>query len=144
MQQYTCWSVQALGISKGAGKRHTRSILQESPENPPDLPDIDRIRGEDADMASLVWGNDNVSFRELERHMDERSPVQARRDPAGCFCHQTGNPEERPEFHVARIQERLAFMEHADSHNSLHSLYPVQQPHIRIFPCHRLRISFRV
>ena len=54
------------------------SVLLEIPENPANMPDIDCPGCKNTEMVFTIGCNDYVAFRDLEGHVDKRSPVETR------------------------------------------------------------------
>ncbi len=74
-----------------------------------DMTDIDCAGGKKAEVEFGIGCNDDITFRNLERHMDKRSPsFDMRRDLPGRCQHVSGDLEERLDLYIPH-QDDVAF-----------------------------------
>ena len=97
-------------------------------QDPTDMSDVDRPGGEEAEMVLHVRGDDNITFRYLEGHVDERSPFKVWSDLSRGLQHATGNLQERFDLNISHQDDVSFFIEDGDCHNPVEFFYLPYDP----------------
>ena len=90
-------------------------------------------------MVLMVGCDDHVPFRDLECHVDKRSPVEMRGDLVGGCEHGPGNLQERFDLDISHEQDVPVIIEDGDGNNTIEFLDLADNFYIRIFEDSGLR-----
>ena len=100
----------------------------EIPQDAPDMPDVDGAGGEETEVVLIIRCNNDIALRDLERHVDKRSPVEVRGDLLSCCQHVTGDPEQRLDLHISHQDDVAFFVEDRDGNYPVEFFYLADDP----------------